>query len=154
RVSDLSMMRRAASKKSKGAPRPFVLGTGWVPEEPDPRDFTHENETVATFLERVGIASALRNRRKLPPRADLREWCPPVRFQGGYNDCAANVVAELIEFFQKKAFGKSTLASRLFLYKVARNLLDLQGNAGVYIRQVMGVLKLVGVPPEKYFPYL
>ena len=132
----------------------LVLGTGWVPEDPDPRDFGHDHPSVAAFLERVGIGPGLRSGQKLPHRVDLRRWCPPVRFQGGYNDCTANVVAELVEFFEKKTHGKSLRVSRLFLYKVARNLLSLEGNVGVYIRQVMGVLKLVGVPSEKYWPYL
>jgi C1A family cysteine protease len=135
-------------------PATFKLGTGWLPEKRDPRDYTPDHESVAAMLEKVGIVPFLRGTKALPPRVDLRRWCPPVRFQGGYNDCAANVVAELVEFFQKKAFGRSVRASRLFLYKAARNLLRLEGNTAVYIRQVMGALKLVGVPPERYWPYL
>lgn len=133
---------------------PLKLGTGWLPEKPDRSDYTTEHESVVAMLEKVGIVPFLRGTKTLPPRVDLRRWCPPVRFQGGYNDCAANVVAELIEFFEKKAFGRSIRASRLFLYKAARNFLGLEGNAAVYIRQVMGALKLLGVPPERYWPYL
>ena len=132
----------------------FELGTGWLPEDPDPRDFTPGQESVAAMLEKIGIVPFLKGKKELPSRIDLRRWCPPVRFQGGYNDCTANVVAELVEFFEKKAYGRSIRASRLFLYKVARNFLHLEGNAPVYIRQVMGALKLLGVPPEKYWPYL
>lgn len=135
-------------------PAPLKLGTGWLPEKPDRSDYTTEHESVVAMLEKVGIVPFLRGTKTLPPRVDLRRWCPPVRFQGGYNDCAANVVAELIEFFEKKAFGRSIRASRLFLYKAARNFLGLEGNAAVYIRQVMGALKLLGVPPERYWPYL
>lgn len=135
-------------------PAPLKLGTGWLPEKPDRNDYTIEHESVVAMLEKVGIVPFLRGTKTLPPRVDLRRWCPPVRFQGGYNDCAANVVAELIEFFEKKAFGRSIRASRLFLYKAARNFLGLEGNAAVYIRQVMGALKLLGVPPERYWPYL
>jgi len=151
------MSTRGSRDRTRGRtrrPAAFELGTGWLPERRDPRDFTPEHESVAAMLEKVGIVPFLRGKKKLPPRVDLRRWCPPVRFQGGYNDCAANVVAEMVEFFEKKAYGRSIRASRLFLYKAARNFLNLEGNAAVYIRQVMGALKLLGVPPERYWPYL
>jgi C1A family cysteine protease len=141
-------------KQRRRAPEGLALGTGWAPEQPDARDFTQANASVAAFLEKAGIEPFLRSGKKLPARVDLRRWCPPVRFQGGYNDCAANVVAELVEFLEKKAHGRSLQASRLFLYKVARNLSHQEGNSAVFIRQVMGALKLLGVPPEKYWPYL
>lgn len=135
-------------------PAQFDLGTGWLPEQRVPKDRTSGPESVAEMLEKVGVAEVLRDPHGLPARIDLRRWCPPVHFQGGYNDCAANVVAELIEFFEKKSARRSVHISRLFLYKVARNLVGVTGNAPVYIRQVMGALTLVGAPPTKYWPYL
>jgi len=91
---------------------------------------------------------------RLPIRADLREWAPPVQFQGGFQTCAAHAGASLVGYFAKKHHGKDVRPSRLFLYKVAKNFL-IHGSvsSGVYIRQVMGVLKLVGVPPEHCWPY-
>jgi C1A family cysteine protease len=135
-------------------PKDFKLGTGWLPEDPDDRDWTDRNPHIASLLEKTGIGPLLRSGKKLPPRVDLRRWCSAVHFQGGYNNCAANVVAGLVEFFERKACGRSVDASRLFLYKIARNFLKVEGNAPVYLRQVMGALKLIGVPPEKYWPYL
>ncbi len=44
-------------------------------------------------------------------------------------------------------------ASRLFVYKTARNLLHLTGDTGAYLRMVMGVLVLFGAPPEEFWPY-
>lgn len=129
------------------------LGTGWLPEEPDSRDYTWRHAAVSPGLERAKIAAIFEGEGRLPGAVDLREWCPPVQFQGGFNTCSAHVVAALVEFFEKKAFGKSVGASRLFLHKVTQNLLQTQGNTGVYIRQTMGALKLVGVPPEKFWPY-
>ncbi len=130
------------------------LGTGWVPDPRDDRDLTHDHDHVAPLLRKAGVRAAARRPRHLPARVDLRRWCPPVRFQGGYNTCAAHVVAGLLEFFEQKAFGKSVAASRLFLYKVSKNLLQQDGDQGIYLRQAMGVLKLLGVPPEKYWPYV
>jgi len=92
-------------------------------------------------------------RRRLPARIDLRQWAGPVQWQGGFNTCAAHVGACLVAYFAKRAHGTDVSASRLFLYKVAKSFLQTDTGSGVYIRQVMGVLKLLGVPPEHYWPY-
>jgi len=90
----------------------------------------------------------------LPARIDLREWASPVQFQGGFQTCAAHAGASLLAYFVKKHHGKDVQPSRLFLFKVAKNfLINGSESSGVYIRQVMGVLKLVGVPPEHCWPY-
>ena len=52
-----------------------------------------------------------------------------------------------------RAFGKHTDASRLFLYKVTRNLMQRSGDTGAFLRTTMGALVLFGVPPEEYYPY-
>ena len=44
-------------------------------------------------------------------------------------------------------------ASRLFLYKVTRNLLEWTGDQGAYLRSTMKAMVLFGLPPEKYWPY-
>lgn len=139
--------------KKTGRAGHLRLGTGWLPDEADPRDYTYEHASVSPALDSARVVHALKGERGLPASVDLREWCPPVQFQGGFNTCSAHVVAGLLEFFEKRAFGKSVEASRLFLYKVTKNFLEAEGNAGVYIRQTMGTLKLIGVPPEKYWPY-
>ena len=95
------------------------------------------------------------NRRKrLPPGVDLREWGGPVHFQGGFNTCAAHAGASLVSYFEKRIKGTDVAASRLFLYKVAKTFLLVGSpDSGVYLRQVMGVIKLIGVPPEQDWPY-
>jgi C1A family cysteine protease len=139
----------------EGAPKPrraLLLGTGWRPEPVDRRDFTTSHPPLAGLLEKLALRKLLR-RKRLPASADLRQWAGPVQFQGGFNTCNAHVVAGLVTYFENKSHGKEVAPSRLFLYKVAKNFLQSDGDAGVYIRQVMGVLKLVGVPPERYWPY-
>jgi C1A family cysteine protease len=147
--------KSAAFKPARGrgeAKSPFRLGTGWIPEPPDGRDFTTSHPPLAGMLEKLSLWRLLR-RRQLPSRTDLRHWAGPVQWQGGFNTCNAHVVAGLVTYFELKSHGKEVLPSRLFLYKVARNFLQADGYTGVYIRQVMGVLKLIGVPPERYWPY-
>ena len=59
----------------------------------------------------------------------------------------------LIEYFENRAFGKYTDGSRLFVYKVTRNLAHLTGDTGAFLRNAMGAMVLFGVPPEEYWPY-
>jgi len=46
--------------------------------------------------------------------------------------CTAHAVVGIIEYYERKAFGKHIDASRLFLYKVTRNLMKQKGDTGAY----------------------
>jgi len=122
---------------------------GWIPDYPDFRDYSPEHEKVAPILAKVAKLDAS----KAAKSVDLREWCSPVEDQGHLNSCTANAGVGMVEYFERRAFGKHIDASRLFLYKTSRNLLHLSGDNGAYLRTTMGALVLFGVPPEEYWPY-
>jgi C1A family cysteine protease len=124
---------------------------GWLPDYPDMRDYTASHEAVAPLLKKAGVLEA--DRSGLPKKADLRQWCSQVEDQGDLGSCTAQAGAGMVEYFQRKAFGKHLDASRLFLYKVTRNLLQQTGDYGAFLRTTMGALTLFGVPPEEYWPY-
>jgi C1A family cysteine protease len=123
---------------------------GWLPDWPDIRDYTAEHELIAPLLDRARMGMP---KKKLPATADLRAWCPPSEDQGQIGSCTANAGVALVEYFERRAFGKHLDASRLFLYKATRNLLRLTGDTGAYLRTTMGALVLFGVPPERFWPY-
>ena len=89
----------------------------------------------------------------LPNRICLRKWCSPVESQGDLGSCCAHAGVGLIEYFERRVFGSHINASRLFLYKVTRNLLHWTGDTGTFIRTTMAAITLFGVPPEEYWPY-
>lgn len=124
-------------------------GTGWVRDLPDIRDYTAESETIAPLLAKTAVAGPV----SLPATVDLRAWCSPIEDQGQLGSCTANAGVGLIEYFERRAFGKHIDGSRLFVYKVTRNMLGWTGDTGAYLRTTMGALRLFGVPPEKYMPY-
>jgi C1A family cysteine protease len=134
-------------------------GFGWLPDFPDFRDYTEETEEVREILGPTGLpASAGRRsgRKKgsvAPATADLREWGSAVEDQGSLGSCTAQAGAGAIEYYERKSFGRHIEASRLFLYKVARNLMKMRGDTGAYLRLTMGAMVLFGVPPEEYWPY-
>ncbi len=133
----------------------IMFGTGWRPDPPDARDFHLSHDAIRDLLRGTGVLDAMTGAiTALKPSVDLRKWCSPVKFQGHYNTCTAHVTTGMIELLENKAHGSYVSASRLFLYQVARRILGETGDPGVYLRQMMGTVALVGVPPEKYWPYL
>ena len=122
---------------------------GWIPDYPDFRDYTEKTESVKQVLEPTGVLRA----GKLPVKVDLREWCSPIEDQGNIGSCTAHAGAGVIEYYERKAFGRHTDASRLFLYKVTRNLMKMNGDTGAFLRSTMGAMVLFGVPPEEYWLY-
>ncbi|MEA2233222.1 MAG: hypothetical protein QOD83_3038 [Solirubrobacteraceae bacterium] len=124
-------------------------GLGWVPDLPDHRDYTAQSETIAPILAKTSVADEA----PLPASVDLREWCSPIEDQGKIGSCTANAAVGIVEYYERRAFGKHIDGSRLFVYKVTRSMLGWTGDTGAYLRATMGTLRLFGVPPEKYMPY-
>ncbi len=124
---------------------------GWRPDYPDFRDYTVANDNVKPMFGKVGVLDV--DGPSLPKSVDLRKWCSPVEDQGMLGSCTANAGVGLVEYFERKAFGKYIDASRLFLYKATRTLMHETGDTGAFLRTTMGALALFGVPPEEYWPY-
>ncbi|WP_315785254.1 C1 family peptidase [Fischerella sp. JS2] len=89
----------------------------------------------------------------IPSVIDLSYWFSPIRDQGSLNSCTAFAAIALLEYLENRNFGKFIDASPLFLYKAARNKMNVQGDVGASIRETMKVLALFGVPPEEAWPY-
>ena len=130
------------------------FGSGWRPDERAEGDRHHDHPAVRDLHGETGVAQAIADRADLPDRVDLSEFCGPVKFQGNFNTCTAHVAVEMVELLERKAHGSLVEGSRLFLYKAVKNLLHEVGNVPVHLRQTLGALALVGLPPEQYWPYL
>ena len=137
---------------------------GWLPDYPDFRDLTVENKDVSVKLKGLGQKDSIKEmlsktgaanvtKTKLPASVSLIKWFSPVEDQEEIGSCTANAGVGLVEYFERRAFGKHTDASRLFLYKATRNLMREKGDTGAFLRTTMGALVLFGVPPEEYWPY-
>jgi C1A family cysteine protease len=127
-------------------------GLGWLPDHPDLRDRTAEDDVISPLLAKTSVPSL--DAPALPASEDLRQWCSPVESQGHLNSCTAHAGVGMVEYLERKAFGKHTDASRRFLYKVTRKLAGISGDSGAFLRNTIGGLRLFGVPPESYWPYL
>lgn len=132
---------------------PGPLGMGWHRDLPDFRDYTSEHEAIAPLLSQTAATHVEKAARALPGSADLRAWFSPVENQGQLGSCTAHAAVGLVEYFERRAFGRHIDASRLFVYKATRDLLGWHGDSGAYLRSAMGALALFGSPPEQYWPY-
>jgi C1A family cysteine protease len=133
--------------------QPARPGMGWHPDLPDFRDYTPQHEAVAPLLKKTAAPRGEKQAKTLDPAGDLRQWFSPVENQGQLGSCTANAVAGLVEYFERRSFGRHVDASRLFLYKATRDFLGWKGDTGAYLRSTIGALALFGVPPERYWPY-
>ncbi len=145
------------------------LAMGWLPDYPDFRDLTIDNDDVSLKMKGLGQKDSVRkmlvkagavkagaakaSKPVLPASVSLVQWFSPVEDQGNLGSCTANAGVGLVEYFERRAFGKHTDASRLFLYKTTRNMMQEKGDTGAFLRTTMGALVLFGVPPEEYWPY-
>ena len=137
---------------------------GWLPDYPSFRDYTAERDDVSSKLKALGqkdsVKTMLRKvglkdskRATLAANVNLRKWCSPIEDQEKLGSCTAQAGIGIVEYFERKAFGKYLDASRLFLYKVTRNLLNSTGDTGAFLRSTMEAMVLFGVPPEEYWKY-
>jgi len=138
---------------------------GWLPDLPDFRDYTVETKEVSTrlaaldqppvtdMLKRV-VGGGAPKAKAVPSSVDLRPFCSPIEDQENLGSCTAHAGVGILEYFERRAFGREIDGSRLFLYKVTRNLLQMTGDTGAWLRSTMGAMTLFGVPPEKYWAYV
>jgi C1A family cysteine protease len=136
------------------------LGMGWIPDHPDFRDYSFEHKEIKALFAGTKLSRELAKGKLSAPAApaapasvDLRPWCSPIEDQGALGSCTANAGVGLLEYFERRANGNHINASRLFLYKTTRDLMQLSGDTGAYLRTTMASMVLFGVPPEKYWPY-
>lgn len=125
---------------------------GWRPDYPSCLDFTPEHAEIAPHLTLVHQRTTARAP-TLAACVDLRPWCSPIENQQTLGACTAHAGVGMIEYYERRAYGKHVDASRLFLYKTTRNLMKESGDTGGYLRNTMEAMVLFGVPPEEYWPY-
>jgi C1A family cysteine protease len=139
-----------------------LRGLGWLPDIPSHLDYTEDHPRVAALLKRTKlapkIAASAAGERAAAPAAspaqvDLRASFSPIEDQGQLGSCTAQAAAGLLEYFERHASGKWVDASRLFLYKVERDLMGVTGDTGAFLRTAMEALVMFGAPPERYWPY-
>ena len=146
-----------------------LRGMGWLPDIPSVKDYTETTPEIAGLLaktrlnQKIAGSTSTKSGRSvsagsaavtaIAASVDLRSHFSPIEDQGQLGSCTANAAVALVEYFEKRACGHHIDASRLFVYKVSRNLLGWKGDTGAYLRTAMGALAMFGAPPERFWPY-
>ena len=109
---------------------PYAMG--WNRDLPDLRDYTTEHPSVAAIIDSRPVGATIRaaDTASTASKVDLRQWCSPIEDQRDIGSCTANASVGIVEYFERRAFGKHLDGSRLFVYKATRNLLGLTGDTG------------------------
>ena len=140
-------------------------GMGWLRDLPDFRDYSLKTDMddVSSNRKMRGVKTSIKTMAKetginktglsLPGTINLTPWFSPIEDQGSLGSCTANAGVGILEYFERRAFGRHIDASRLFLYKATRDLLHWTGDTGAYLRSTMEAMTVFGVPPEEYWPY-
>ena len=143
-------------------------GLGWIPDLPDPRDYTYRHPDVRSLLLRLASS----RQKEIPAEVDLRqdeegEYLASADDQGSLNCSTSFAVLGLVEYFERRVRARTFEGSRLFLYKVTRNRLHKTrraaaaapehlyyvGDTGADFRTTLKVLTSTGVPPEEYWSF-
>jgi C1A family cysteine protease len=144
----------------------MTYGMGWLRDLPDYRDYDFEKKDVTDakkkfgqksikkMLTSLGVEGAKAAPSSPSDSVDLKAWCSPIENQLNLGSCTAHAGVGLLEYFERRASGSHVDASRLFLYKVTRNLLGWTGDTGAYLRTTMAAMALLGAPPERFWPYV
>jgi C1A family cysteine protease len=112
---------------------------GWKPDLPDQRD----------FLYKLAVPVAV------PPKVDLRQFCPPVYDQGQLGSCTANAIGAAMEFEQIKKKATPFVPSRLFIYYNERSMEGtVNSDSGAMIRDGVKSVNKLGVCKETTWPYI
>jgi C1A family cysteine protease len=128
------------------------VGTGWLPPMVDPRDYTADHPKISKEMNELR-RRASKTLQASTTKVDLRPWCSPIEDQRQLGSCTAHAAVGIVEYYERRAKGRHLDGSRLFVYKTTRDLLQVTGDTGAWLRNVMGALALCGVPDERYWPY-
>jgi C1A family cysteine protease len=125
-----------------------------MPDLPSIKDYDTTSALIKPELAKLKVSGSKAAVARLAATTNLRPWCSPIENQGSLGSCTAHAGVGMMEYFQRRAYGKHIDGSRLFLYKTTRNLLKWTGDTGAYLRTTLQSLALFGVPPEDYWPYV
>ena len=151
--------RSSAVGMRAGAGARRIVTMGWHPDLPDFRDIDLDTRDLHAIGPRKNSGTRIADllcAKTLPSdgKVDWRETCSPVEDQGRLGSCTAQAVVGLMEYMMRRSGMNHIDGSRLFVYKVTRNLLGWTGDTGAYLRTAMHAVRAFGVPPEELWPYV
>src|SRR4051794_4006516 len=124
---------------------------GWQKSLPDFRDYSLESEEVRAMLERLGAKRSTSE--GFPQNESLASYFPEIDDQKQLNSSPAQACVDLVQYFDRRAHGRTVRLSKLFVYQATQRLLGTGGNNGVDLRSTLKAIVAFGIPYEQHWPY-
>jgi C1A family cysteine protease len=124
---------------------------GWQKSLPDFRDYSLESPEVRALMDRL---------RPIPSSPDavtesesLVAYFPEIDDQKQINSSPAHACVDLVQYFDRRALGRTVRLSKLFVYQATQRLLGALGNNGMDLRSTLKAIVSFGIPYEQHWPY-
>jgi C1A family cysteine protease len=124
---------------------------GWQKSLPDFRDYSLESPEVRAMLDRLRPFPASAD--GIPNTESLVPYFPEVDDQQQINSSPAQACVDLVQYFDRRALGRTVRLSKLFVYQATQRLLGTLGNNGVDLRSTLKAIASFGIPYEQHWPY-
>jgi C1A family cysteine protease len=126
-------------------------GMGWQKSRPDFRDYTPESDEVCAMLAR-GV-SFMPATDRLPASESLASYFPPIDDQQCLNSSCAQACVDMVQYFDRRAYGSMVALSKLFVYQSTQRLLNSCGSCDLDLRTTLKAIVSFGIPGEQYWAY-
>ena len=90
---------------------------------------------------------------EIPSTESLASYFSDVDDQQQINSSPAQACVDLVEYFDRRALGRTVKLSKLFVYQATQRLLGALGNNGVDLRSTLKAITSFGIPYEQHWPY-
>ncbi len=122
---------------------------GWQKSLPDFRDYSLESPVVRAMMVRLKSASPAGE--NATGSESLISYFPEVDDQQQINSSSAQACVDLVQYFNRRALGKTVGLSKLFVYQTAQRLLGMSGNNAVDLRSTLKAIVTFGIPYERHW---
>ncbi len=124
---------------------------GWQKSLPDFRDYSLESQEVRAKMDRL---------RLVPSSGDdafetesLASYFSEVDDQLQINSSPAQACVDLVQYFDRRALGRTVRLSKLFVYQATQQLLGASGNNAMDLRSTLKAIVAFGIPYDQHWPY-
>ncbi len=124
--------------------------SGWCPDLPSHKDFTISQRPIRRLLSKIPLSDLSAS---LPAQVDSREFCHRVVSHYPYPTGCACACTSMVQYFEKRASGRSLAPSRMFVHQVACRLSNATNSERISLRTTLKAMIRFGLPPERYWPY-
>jgi C1A family cysteine protease len=123
-------------------------GLGWHPSLPDFRDYSPDTPAVRALLSHLRPGPWT-----LPKKATLADFFPETDDQQQLPASTAQACVDLVRYFDRRATGRMSALSKLFVYQAGRQLRGDPAGQSLDFRSTWKAIVAFGIPNERHWPY-